>query len=73
MVESAFSKEQEIAAEQITKIYHGLLPDNLVSILLPKDDIVKEWQHYPTGDIKDFKHHTQYYYHSHSLLVVCTA
>ncbi len=58
--------EQIKAIENIKSIYQKLAPSNLVAQFYVEDQIVKQWDHLPEGDVKDFKNHTQYYYHSHS-------
>lgn len=65
MISNDFSFEQQQAAEQIGQIYQRVAPSNVVAQVFPADLNLKQWAHYPDGDVKDFKNHTQYYYHSH--------
>ncbi len=52
---------------EIISIYQSLKNknSNLVLELMPRNDVIYEWQHYPKGDVKDHKHFSQYYYHAH--------
>ncbi len=53
------------AAERINNCYQQLGESNVVYPLLQDSQAIQIWQHYPQGDVKDLKHHTQYYFHSH--------
>lgn len=60
------STNQITAAHNITNIYQTLIPENVVSKILPPDKVSKEWAHYPANAFRrDLKNHTQFYYHSH--------
>ena len=55
---------QQKALKTIQSIYQDLNGQGIVHSLV-NGSTLYEWQHYPKGDVKDFKNHTQYYYHSH--------
>jgi len=53
------------SATIITHQYQALASkqSNIVLEVLPKDQRLYEWRHYPQGDVKNAN--AQYYYHSH--------
>jgi Domain of unknown function (DUF6969) len=38
---------------------------NLVIEVLRGNRVFAEWEHYPSGDVRDSESHTQYYFHAH--------
>ena len=54
-------------AQQIKTCYQtlGQKNSNVVFELLKEHPTIYQWDHYPTGDVIDKTHHSQYYYHSH--------
>jgi Domain of unknown function (DUF6969) len=56
---------QQRAADIVTQCYQTLGESNVVRELFTAQEEVFFWQHYPTGDVKDNRHHSQYFYHAH--------
>tara|TARA_R110000868_G_scaffold158036_4_gene385924 strand:+ start:91360 stop:91998 length:639 start_codon:yes stop_codon:yes gene_type:complete len=61
------STKQQQAAENIQQCYQTIVAkdSNMVAAVLPQNETLFEWQHYPKGDVIDKIHHSQYFYHTH--------
>ncbi len=59
------SYEQQQASANLRKCYENLKQGNVVSLLMPEQEMIDSWEHFPKGDVKDFENHTQYFYHAH--------
>ncbi|MFP4537786.1 MAG: DUF6969 family protein [Dichotomicrobium sp.] len=55
------------AAERVIRATTALAEtgQSAVSTVMPGEDVVNAWSHYPPGDIIDPEHGTQVYYHAH--------
>jgi hypothetical protein len=56
---------QQQAADAITQCYQTLGESNVVRELFTAQEEIFFWQHYPAGDVKDDRNHSQYFYHAH--------
>lgn len=56
------------AAERIIRVGTALAEagQSAVSAVMPGEDVVNAWSHYPPGDIVDPEHGSQVYYHAHA-------
>lgn len=64
-MENGLNALQQNALIQIQSTYQNLGDQSIVHLLVG-DKTIQEWEHYPKGDVKDCRHHTQYFYHCHA-------